>query len=67
MLESLKGTDASKQAEDNLAYTARQDWPKEGKILPCLYGKTGLTLKRSSPSLACTAKLNWSRKGKASP
>jgi len=32
MLVSLKGTDASKQAEDSLAYTARLDWPKKGKI-----------------------------------
>ena len=33
MLESLKGTYASKQAKDSLAYMVRLDWPREGKIL----------------------------------
>jgi len=65
MLESLKGTEASKQAEDSLAYMARLDWPREEKSYPRLYGKAGLTLKRPSPNLACMAKLNWSGKGKA--
>jgi len=33
MLESMKGTNASKQVEDSLAYMAWLDWPREGKIL----------------------------------
>ena len=49
MLESLKGIDVSKQAEDSFAYMARLDWSREGKVLalPKLQGWTNLKKAKS--------------------
>ena len=59
MLESLKGTDASKQAEDSLTYMARLDWPREGKILapPIWQGWINIEKAKSYPRLYGEAKL----------
>jgi len=47
MLESLKGTDASKQADDSIAYLARLDWPREGKILASPIWQDWLNLEKA--------------------